>query len=73
LSGSNPKAPGFAGGYLLFQERRLFDIPKLIEKPVEVSRPAQGPLSETLPPKTPDRAEQKFINRPDYQAADFNR
>jgi hypothetical protein len=50
---------------------RTVEVPKLVEKPVEVPRPVPGPLAEALPPKTPDRAERRFINRPDYQSADF--
>jgi hypothetical protein len=50
-------------------ERGVF-IPKLVERPAETS-PAPGPSSDatSLPPKTPDRAEQKFINRPGYRSA----
>jgi hypothetical protein len=54
---------------------RTVDIPKLVEQPIDAPRmteqTAPGPLSETLPPKSPDKAEKKFISRPDYQSADF--
>jgi hypothetical protein len=50
---------------------RDIEVPKLVEKPVEIpQRPAPGPLAE-LPPKTPDKAETAFINRPQYVSADF--
>jgi hypothetical protein len=52
---------------------RDVEVPKLVERPVEVPRAAPGPLSDAtpLPPKTPHRAESRFIDRPDYQSADF--
>jgi hypothetical protein len=54
---------------------RTVEVPKFVEKLVETRKaneePTPGPISEALPPKTPDKAEQKFITRPDYQSADF--
>jgi hypothetical protein len=48
-------------------------IPKLVERPVEAATPPRGPTADAapLPPKTPDRAEQKFIDRPDYRSAEL--
>jgi hypothetical protein len=48
---------------------RSVEIPKLIERPVEIPKP---PVASTipLPPKTPDKQEKKFLDRPDYKSAD---
>jgi hypothetical protein len=45
---------------------RTVEVPKIVEKPVEVPRMAE------LPSKTPDRAERRFISRPDYLSADYH-
>jgi hypothetical protein len=60
---------------------REIEVPKLIERPVQAPKPpptpAPGPLADQhmpqpqqLPPKTPDKQEQTFVNQPDYKSAD---
>jgi hypothetical protein len=51
---------------LVWQEVDI-PIPKLIEREVDIPIPKL--VAPPLPPKTPDRAERKFRDQPDYQRA----